>query len=119
VPSEPVTLRRRAHNGVTTERQAPGGAVFHPLPEKGIVTPIWFYGPKTKPTVFFTCPVSAIPIEVRELFVLWIACRHMKALPLAGGVLDQPAIVQEAFPLFEVAARVVTATPAGEQADTH
>ena len=85
---------------MVTERQEWGGAVFHPLPEKGITTPVWFYGPKQKPTVFYTCPVSALPPEVIELFSLWSACRITKSLPLAGGFLDQPAIVQVAFPIF-------------------
>jgi hypothetical protein len=51
----------------------------------------------------FTCPVSAIPDVVWQLLDLWLSCRSMKALPLAGGVLDQPYVVRRAWPMFEAA----------------
>lgn len=103
---EPVTVRRREHDGTTSERKEDGGGVFHPLPEKGVVTPIWVYGPEKQKRVLFSCPVSALPPEVFDLYRLWIECRLAKVLPLAGGWLDQPEIVRRAFTAFNDEARV-------------
>lgn len=34
---------------------------------------------------------------------LWIECRKWKRLPLAGGILDQPAILMRRFDCYEKA----------------
>lgn len=99
MPPETVTIRRRGHDGTTTETTEHGGGVFHPLPEKDIRMPAWLYGPK-KDRPLYTCPVSAIGADVLDLYRLWMACDMTKTLPLAGGLLDQPDIVQRAFPYF-------------------
>lgn len=45
--------------------------------------------------------MSAIPDEVWTLIDLFLTCRSMKALPVAGGVLDQPYIVRRSWPVLE------------------
>lgn len=55
--------------------------------------------------VMLTCPQAAIQDSTWEMLVLWQSCRLMKALPLAGGWLDQPAGIREAFPVFEAEAQ--------------
>lgn len=82
----------------------PSGAVFAPALERGITTPIYSFGgadgsPIKDPV--FTCPVSAIPDEVWTLLDLFLTCRAMKALPKAGGVLDQPYVVRRSWPVME------------------
>jgi hypothetical protein len=108
-----VIYRRRAHDGSLSETRQPGGGVFAPIKEKGITTPAWMYGHGSAQTPIFTCPVSAIPAEVFDLYEIWIRCRMLRVLPHAGGYLDQPWIVQYAWPLFEDEAARVTAVPAG------
>lgn len=104
---ELVTIRHRGHDGKTTETQETGGGVFRSLPEKGLREPIWLYGPK-KDRFMFSCPVSSIGQDLIDLYSLWFACDVMHTLPCAGGLLDQPAIVQRAFPYFSDEARLVT-----------
>lgn len=94
-----------------SERREPGAGVFVPIREKGITTPIWMYGHGNAKTPIFTCPVSAIPEEVFEVYEVWIRCRMLGVLPYAGGYLDQPWIVQYAWPLFEDEAAKVRAVP--------
>jgi hypothetical protein len=76
--------------------------VFSPVPGKG-QRPAYSYGAQDGPTraVMFQCPVSAIPDVAFDLLELWLECRTMKALPLAGGWTDQPLLVRRAFPVFE------------------
>lgn len=95
----PVVVRRRGGG----HEIDPGGAVFAPAQDRGIQMPCYASGPAeaTIRAPIFTCPVSAIPEAVWHLLELWLTCRAMKALPLAGGVLDQPLSVRRAFPLFE------------------
>ena len=84
------------------------GAVFEPVPGK-VMAPAWFFGPRdregnhiaTEADAMYTCPVSGIPEWVFELLHLWWACRQVGALPEAGGFLDQPLMVQVAFPLWQ------------------
>jgi hypothetical protein len=100
-----VVTRRRGTNGVEVLRWDAAGAVFAPAPERGVTRPAYAYGPpgaRVK-TPVFTCPVSAIPEAVWQLFELWIACRAMKLPPKPGGAVDQPIVVQRAFPAFEAA----------------
>lgn len=71
--------------------------------------PVWVFGPKgadgqhipTSADAMYTCPRAAIPDWVTDLLHLWWVCRLMKAMPQAGGFLDQPLVVQAAFPFFE------------------
>lgn len=109
---EDIVIRHREGNGAVTERTEPGGGVFVPLKEKKVTTPAWLYGRGTALTPIFTCPVSAIPQAVFDLFEIWKRCRLVHALPHAGGLLDQPWMVQLGFPLFEDEALVVTASAA-------
>jgi hypothetical protein len=75
--------------------------VFAPLPDQGVIVPVYAYGHGTAKDPVFTCPVSVIPEEVWTVIDLWLTCRAMKALPVAGGVLDQPLIVRRAWPVLE------------------
>lgn len=77
--------------------------MFTPAPEQGVVLPVYAYGAGKLRDPVFTCPVSAIPDMVWALIELWMQCRAMKALPLAGGVLDQPYAVRRAWPVLEAA----------------
>lgn len=99
---QPVTFYRR-RGGQRVRVLEPGGGVFAALPAKGVTAPVVSLGPPGAKTLtpLFTCPVSAIPAAVRDLIELWWACRSVRALPEAGGFLDQPLIVQRAFPVFE------------------
>ncbi len=99
---QPVTVMRRVGNRREPVIEACGG-VFAPIAAHGITRPVVSIGPPgakvTEP--IFTCPVSAIPDAVRDLIELWWACRSMRVLPRAGGLLDQALIVQRAFPILE------------------
>lgn len=112
-----VTTTRRGSGGRATTTDL-GGAVFVPSVAKRIVAPVYAYGHPDAPTKapVFTCPVSAIPAAAWELLALWWECRAMKALPKAGGVLDQPLIVRRAFPVFEGEARVAERTRTAQDA---
>lgn len=81
------------------------GAVFLPAVAQKITRPVFAYGAGRLQDPVFTCPVSAIPDVVWSLIDLWLTCRSMKALPHAGGVLDQPYIIRRAWPLLENAMR--------------
>lgn len=99
---QPVAIARR--RGSQTSRTVdPCGGVFVPLPDKGVTRPVVSLGPPgaTTTSPMFTCPVSAIPSAVGDLIELWWACRTFRVLPKAGGLLDQPLIVQHAFPVLE------------------
>lgn len=64
----------------------------------------WEFGSEDrdgKKGIVFTCPVSAIPAWVWDMFDLWWQSRMMSALPKPGGVLDQPVAVRRSFPVFE------------------
>lgn len=95
----------------------PLGGIFAPIPGK-VIRPAWTYGPATKSgrSVMFQCPVSAIPELAFDLLELWFDCRRARALPVAGGWLDQPLVVRQSFPIFEtemagVEARKAEAAP--------
>lgn len=92
------------------------GAVFVPL--KG-QRPAYSYGPEESETrdLMFTCPKSAIPDLVWELLAVWNSCRLMQTLPAAGGLLDQPVLVQRYFPLFDMEMRTVEAIEAKRRAE--
>jgi hypothetical protein len=111
---EDVTIKHRAHDGQTTTKTEPGGGVFYPLPEKGLKSPVWTYGTNERPIVIYTCPVSAIPIEVWSLYVLWVGFKRLAVLPMAGGLCDQPEIVVKAFLLFEDELIAATPPPKGK-----
>jgi hypothetical protein len=69
------------------------------------MVPVWSVDyPTTKDPkhklALWTCPVSAVPEEVWDMFRLWNECRLIGLPPVAGGVLDQPAMVRKAFPVF-------------------
>ena len=51
--------------------------------------------------LLFTCPVSAIPAGVWQIVQLWNRCRLLGVLPVAGGFMDQPRVVQIAFPVLQ------------------
>ncbi len=88
----------------------PLGGVFAPIPGK-VIRPAWTYGPATGAakarSVMFTCPVSAIPELAFDLLELWFDCRRVRALPVAGGWLDQPLVVRRSFPVFEAEMQAV------------
>ncbi len=95
-----------------SETRQPGAGVFAPIREKGITTPAWLYGRDDAKTPIFTCPVSAMPSGVFDLYEVFIRCRLLSVLPHAGGYLDQPWIVQYAWPIFEDEVRRMTAVSA-------
>lgn len=78
------------------------GGVF--APAEGASTVVYAFGPRdsTEKEALFSCPVSAIPPAVWSLLDLWFVCRTMRALPIAGGVIDQPLSVRRSFPIFEI-----------------
>lgn len=99
--AQPVKKLTRLASGGIAESVDQLGGIFTPV--KG-QRPVYSYGPKGQGgtrAVMFQCPVSAIPDPVWELLMLWRDCRTMKALPVAGGWLDQPKMVRRAFPVFE------------------
>ncbi len=99
---QPVTVLRRVGNRRLKVVESCGG-VFAPIAAQGVTRPVVSLGPPgakvTDP--MFTCPVSAIPEAVHDLIDLWWACRSMRVLPRAGGLLDQALVVQRAFPILE------------------
>lgn len=99
---QPVTILKR-HGTMRVREIDPCGGVFVAVPEQGITRPVTSVGPPGAKTLtpVFTCPVSAIPDAVRDLIDLWWACRSVHVLPKAGGFMDQPLIVQRAFPILE------------------
>lgn len=96
-----VTTRRQGKTKVLVDTDELGG-VFSLVPGKRL-RPAYSYGPKGSDSrpVMFTCPVSAIPVEVWQVLYLWNACRLTKTLPRGGGLLDQPMVVQRYFPLLD------------------
>lgn len=84
----------------------PLGGLFTPIPGKPQRV-VYTVGPKARDggpantNVMLQCPVSAIPGGVWDLLALWYQCRLTRALPKAGGFLDQPLMVRRAFPVFE------------------
>ena len=76
------------------------GGLFTPVPGAR-QRPVYTYGPGKVKDVLFQCPASAIPDEVWQLLVLWWACRQTRTMPMAGGFVDQPRIVQIVFPILE------------------
>ncbi len=108
MPPEPVRIARQAKNGRVllgpdrkpVEDVEPLGGVFVPLAKKRIRTALWKCGEGRSELAFYTCPVSAIPDDVYRLLELWYRCHTLGALPVAGGVLDQPLVVQHTFPIF-------------------
>jgi hypothetical protein len=96
---QPVLLRRMEGTALVERIDLTGG-VFEPNAKAGVNRPVFVFGDGDAKTPVFTCPVSAIPRAVWELLELWLQCRGMNALPVAGGVLDQPVTVRRAFPVF-------------------
>lgn len=103
-----VRQLQRGPGGRLTERVDPGGGVFVPSPTCGITMPVYAAGfpDSAIKDPIFTCPVSAIPDAVWSLLALWRECQAFRALPLPGGVCDQPMSVRRAFPVFDRLARV-------------
>lgn len=101
-----VTITKQGMNRKLLKTKDSTGGVFAMVPGKAL-RPAWSYGnPKRKTRdVMFQCPVSAIPDEVFGLLALWQNCRLTRTLPVAGGFLDQPPIVQRVFPIFEAEMR--------------
>lgn len=75
--------------GVKGETHAPVWGVDYPTAKD----------PKNRLSLW-TCPVSAIPKEAWDVFLLWNESRLIGLPVVAGGLLDQPAIVRLAFPVF-------------------
>lgn len=99
-----VEQKRQVGKKILVEQDS-GGGVFVPVPGKG-QRPAWSMGPDggTKEPLF-QCPQSAIPGYVWELLALWWSCRAMKTLPRAGAFADQPLVVRQSFPVFEMLAQ--------------
>ncbi len=98
---------QRGPGGRFTERIDRCGGVFVPSAECGVKVPVYAMGfpDSAAKDPVFTCPVSAVPDSVWQLLGLWRECRAFRALPLPGGVCDQPVSVRRAFPVFERLAR--------------
>ena len=101
---EVVVYKRSTALGVQDVIE-PLGNVFKAIPKK-TPTPVWSFSdptaqdPKAK-TMVFTCPKSAVPDAVWELFSLWNESRLMGLPVRAGGLEDQPVAVRTAFPIFQ------------------
>lgn len=98
----------RAAHGRTVSDVDPCGGIFAPAP--GLARPV--AGARVGPPstgvstdVIFQCPQSAIPDAVWDLLALWWQCRTSGLPPVAGGFLDQPVIVRQAWPVFEAEMR--------------
>lgn len=65
------------------------------------MTPIYYFGRGQIKTPVFTCPVSALPDWMWDLFDAFIQSRLMRLPVVAGGLLAQPLIVRRAFPIWE------------------
>ncbi len=63
--------------------------------------PAYLYGPGKTQSMLFACPVAAIPAMVWDTLALWNVCRLTGTLPHAGGLFDQPMVVQRYFPFIE------------------
>lgn len=103
-------VRQGAGNTLVKRIEHQGG-VFAPVNGKGM-RPAYVCGPKDgklegDPLILYTCPTSAIPVEIWQLLNLWWACRLAGLPPVAGGFLDQPVMVQFAFPIFEAQMRAI------------
>jgi hypothetical protein len=96
-------LTQRKGGGLI-ERWDQQGGVFALVPGKQLRV-AYSYGPEGDQKPMWTCPQSAIPIEVFQLLIVWQACKTMGTLPVAGGLLDQPVWVQRYFPVFETELR--------------
>ena len=95
-----VRTRKTAKNGAVIVDVDRLGGLFTPIPGKR-QRPAYSFGAGTTKDVMFQCPVSAIPDGVMDLLLLWWRCRQLRTLPYAGGLLDQPQVVQYGFPIFE------------------
>jgi hypothetical protein len=102
VPRHPVTVRRQGKEVVETE-----GGIFADSPKlkaaRGGRPPfIYAMGPPEakQKTPVFTCPRFVVPEWMWGLLDLWWYCRHLGALPFAGGVVDQPVVVRRAFAVW-------------------
>lgn len=104
----PVTFIRKRHNRAV-EKSDRGGGVFVPDGARGLVRPVYSYGPEGSKTLdpIFSCPKGIIPAFVWSLLDIWFASRTMGALPKAGGVLDQPLSILRSFPIFETEHRLM------------
>lgn len=100
MPQQTVLVQVQGRTKILTREEKTGG-VFAPVPGKRMLPAYSFGLEGPDRTVMFTCPQSAIPVEVWQLLNLWNTCRLMKTLPVAGGLLDQPVWVQRYFPIFE------------------
>lgn len=93
----------------------PGGGVFVAVTGKG-QRPAFSFGQGAQKDVLFTCPQSAIPDEVWDIVDLWNRCRLTGVLPAAGGLLDQPGVVQRFFPVLNAEYQAVTHRQGGPEA---
>jgi hypothetical protein len=101
-PAQPVVLQKMGKDGKLKKWTDRLGGVFAPVPGKAQRPVYTAAGEGAKePLLLFTCPTSAIPTDVWDLLHLWIGCRTLRLPPVAGGFLDQPKLVQAAFPIFE------------------
>jgi hypothetical protein len=101
-----VVSRRRGDNGVEVVKWDPGGAVFAPALERGVRDADLSIRHTARSGSRVHVSGVGDPDEVWELLDLYFTCRAMKAMPKAGGVLDQPLVVRRAFPVFEAEMQV-------------
>lgn len=105
MPAQSIEVKRQGKTGLLVSEE-PLGAVFAPVPGRRMRPAFSFGSPRAATReVMFTCPVSAIPDAVWEALDLWNRCRLTGTLPVAGGLIDQPMVVQRAFPIFEIERR--------------
>ena len=94
----PVQITRRGQ-----PYRDPGGGVFVPDKRRGLLQPVYAYGPRNARELdpLFSCPVGVLERAHVELLEMWWICKSLGALPRAGGILDQPLAVLRSFPIFE------------------
>jgi hypothetical protein len=116
VPAQPVEVVRTGRSGRRIVKIDRLGGIFTPIRGKRLFPVFGFGADDQKKDTMLTCPVSAIPDEVWQTVHLWQLCRLTRTLPVAGGLLDQPMVVQRAFPILDVEQRKLDAKhPSGPE----